>query len=117
MATVRNKTQKYVTIESKGIISELGGISGPILHPTFIDLDIIVRMVNTRKKVYEVNPSNTSEKVLLTLSNVKANNFPQKKVVSATKATTAKTETKTETKAATTTDSKTTTATSDFTKK
>ena len=72
----RNKKTKFVTIETNGHISELGGIAGPILHPCLVDLDLVIQMVNNRKKVYEVNPNNPNEKVLLSLRNVRNENFP-----------------------------------------
>ena len=72
----RNKKTKFVTVETNGPISELGGIAGPILHPCMVDLDLVIQMVNARKKVYEVNPNNPDERVLLSLRNVRTENFP-----------------------------------------
>lgn len=116
MATIKNKKTKLVTIESYGSISELGGINGPIVHPCRLDLDVIIRMVNTNKKVFEVNPANTNEKVRLSLSNVRSENFKPVVVKPTVKAATAPKATETskvaENKA--TTETK---ATSDFTKK
>lgn len=74
----RNKeTQKLVVIETIGTINELGGISGPVLNPSLQPISTLVRMVYNRKKVYEVNPNNYNDRVLLTLKNVRANNFPE----------------------------------------
>lgn len=117
MATIRNKVEKLVTIETYGPIAELGGIAGPVVHPCKVDLETIIRMVNTRKKVFEVNPANPSEKVRLTLSNVRTVNFAPVAPKTTTK-TTNTTKTTETTKPA---DTKTTTtenkSTNDFTKK
>jgi ribosomal protein L12E/L44/L45/RPP1/RPP2 len=69
--------QKLVTVESNGTIIELGGISGPIFSPTLIPISTIVRMINSHRKVMEVNPKNTDEKVRLTLKNVRSVNFAE----------------------------------------
>ena len=114
----RNKKTKFVTIETNGHISELGGIAGPILHPCLVDLDLVIQMVNNRKKVYEVNPNNPDEKVLLSLRNVRNENFP---VYTADKKTTnpapsissANTSKKVETTTATDKDNKKSTSTTD----
>lgn len=80
----KRETKKLVTVETVGPIDELGGISGPILNPCPIGISAIVRMITAHRKVYEVNPSNPDQKVLLTLQNVRTVNFPnQKKVVKA----------------------------------
>lgn len=68
--------EKLIVVESYGSITELGGISGPILNPCRVPISTIVRMVNNHRKVYEVNPSNYSERIRLTLKNVKTDNFP-----------------------------------------
>ena len=73
--------KKYVTVESTGSIPELGGISGPILNPCYLPLTVVMRLITARKKVYEVNPNNTAEKVLLTTSNVRKTHFEPKKPV------------------------------------
>ena len=115
MGTIRNKTEKLVTIETYGPIAELGGVSGPIVHPCKLDLETIIRMVNTRKKVFEVNPANPSEKVRLTLSNVRTQNFkPVVAPKTAAKTTTTTKTTETVKKETTTSDNK---STNDFTKK
>lgn len=69
----RNK--KYVTIESPGKISDLGGILGPIKTPSYLDIDIVIRLINSGKAVYEVNPANINEKIRLTRMNVLKSNF------------------------------------------
>lgn len=79
---------KYVTIESPGKISVLGGLLGPITTPSYIDINIIISLINSGKVVYEVNPSNVKEKIRLTRKNVlnynfksKVNNGPTKEVI------------------------------------
>jgi hypothetical protein len=111
--SVTKEAQKYIVVSSIGSIGELGGISGPIINPTLQPISKIVQMVHNRKKVYEVNPNDFSDRVLLTLRNVRTNNFPEPTatVVESEKETT--TVKKKKSSAATTT----TEETSDFTKK
>ena len=71
---------KKIVVMTMGIIPELGGISGPILTPQDFPIGIVQALVNSRRKVYECNPKNPSERILLTISNVNANNFAPKKV-------------------------------------
>ena len=61
---------KYVTIESPGKLPLLGGIMGPIKTPCYLDIDIIVKLINMGKLVYEVNPTNVKDKTRLNRSNV-----------------------------------------------
>ena len=81
-----NRT-KYVTIESPGKLPVLGGILGPIKTPCYLDIDIVVRLINMGKLVYEVNPANIREKVRLNRSNVLNTIFvyPTRKATSAKK--------------------------------
>lgn len=72
---------KKVVIMSAGIIPELGRISGPILTPQDLPIGIVQKLVNSRRRVYECNPKNTDERVLLTSSNVNADNFKPKEEV------------------------------------
>ena len=71
---------KKVVVMTMGIIPELGGISGPILTPQDLPIGIVQSMVNGRRKVYECNPKDTNERILLTVSNVNADNFKPKEV-------------------------------------
>lgn len=71
----KTEIKKLITIETAGPLSELGGISGPIINPCYVELTKIVRLVNGHKKVYEVNPNNHDDKILLTLRNVREENF------------------------------------------
>ena len=75
---ISKEKTKLVTIASKGSISELGGISGPVINPCRLSVETIVKLINGHKKVYEVNPANKSERLLLNLKNVKMQNFPEK---------------------------------------
>lgn len=75
---ISKETTKLVTIASKGSINELGGISGPVINPCRLSVETIVKLINGHKKVYEVNPANKSERLLLNLKNVKMQNFPEK---------------------------------------
>ncbi len=78
---------KYVTIESPGPINALGGILGPIYTPCELDIKIVIKIVNSGKVVYEVNPKNTKEKVRLNISNVLKYNFKstEEKIVKSNK--------------------------------
>ena len=70
-----NVEKKLVVVDFKGPLSELGGISGPITNPVKLEIPIIIKMITAHRGVFEVNPKNTSERVLLTLQNVKLKNF------------------------------------------
>jgi len=71
--------RKLVVVMNGGVIPELGYLCGPILSPSLIRIDAIVRMIANGKEVYECNPNNTSERVRLRMRNVKANNFKVEK--------------------------------------
>lgn len=66
---------KFVTIESYGPIPALGGILGPITSPSYIDINVIISLINSGKVIYEVNPKNIKEKIRLTRDNVLKYNF------------------------------------------
>ena len=74
MAKMQEK-QKLVVIETNGTLPELGGISGPILNPCLLKESVLIRMVGNHRKVYEVNPKNSSDRIRLTLKNVRTENF------------------------------------------
>ena len=86
-----NRT-KYVTIESPGKLNILGGILGPIKTPCYLDIDIVVKLINMGKIVYEVNPTNIKDRVRLNRSNVLKTIFtyPVRKSTSAKKTNTIK---------------------------
>lgn len=75
---ISKETKKLVVIDSKGSITELGGISGPVINPCSLPVETIVKLINGHKKVYEVNPANKKERLRLNLKNVKMENFPKK---------------------------------------
>lgn len=77
MATILNSKRKLCIVKTNGPIHELGGITGPILAPCQIAMRAVINMVQNGKKVYEVNPKNRAETVLLTIQNVQKNNFPE----------------------------------------
>ena len=67
--------RKLVVVDVKGPIAELGNIAGPIVTPEYMPMEKIAAMVGRRRKVYEVNPANINEKVLLNYSNLTLVNF------------------------------------------
>lgn len=68
--------KKLVTINTAGPIKELAGsIWGPVLTPTNISVDTIYKMLSSGKKVYEVNPKNRKQTILLNKENYKRDNF------------------------------------------
>ena len=72
---VKRANAKLVVIGTTGPIPELGGISGPISSPSRVEVSTLIRMVNARRVVYEVNPKDYDQKVRLTVSNVTRDNF------------------------------------------
>lgn len=67
--------KKLVVVNHSGPILELGAITGPIISPSRVSTDIVARMVSNNKIVYEVNPNNRSERIKLTIANVRKDNF------------------------------------------
>ena len=67
--------KKLIVVESPGAITELGGISGPVLNPCYVSIPLINRMINKHRAVYEVNPNNYSERIRLSLKNLRTKNF------------------------------------------
>ena len=78
--------QKLIVIESSGSITELGGISGPVINPCLVPISTILAMLNHHRRVYEVNPKNHNEKVRLTLKNLRTQNFKVEEVKPVVKA-------------------------------
>lgn len=68
------KEKKLVVIKNIGTIAELGGIKGPIDNPFRLDVKTLIKMV-PKYRIFEVNPENIEDTVLLTISNVRENNF------------------------------------------
>ena len=70
--------RKLVVVKDNGILHELGGIGGPILTPTRIPIESILKMINNKRHVFECypnDPRNESLWVELTNANYKSNNF------------------------------------------
>ena len=68
--------KKLVTINTSGPIRELaGGIIGPVLTPTYISIKTIYSMISGGKKIFEVNPKNRKQTILLNKENYKKDNF------------------------------------------
>lgn len=80
------KEKKLVIVKDSGPIPELSFICGPVLNPTRIDLGVIAKMVGAGRTVYECNPFNTDDRVLLDITNVKSNNFTTETVSTKTEA-------------------------------
>ena len=77
MAKTLNTKRKLCKVLTNGPISELGGITGPILYPCRIDLRKVSNMVQHGKAVVEVNPKNHKETIRLNIQNVNKDNFPE----------------------------------------
>ena len=63
------KRRKYVTIQSSGVLHEFGGISGPMLHPSWIPIDIIRKLIINGRIVYEHCITDPIKRLRLTLQN------------------------------------------------
>lgn len=69
--------RKLVIVKTTGMLPEIN-LYGPILTPTKLPIDNIIKMISNGKSVYECYPNDPSDKdkrVKLTLDNVKKNNF------------------------------------------
>lgn len=66
---------KRCIVNTTGPIPELGYISGPITNPCKLELSVLQRMVKNGREIYEIDPSNSDNKVLLTLDNYNSDNF------------------------------------------
>lgn len=86
----KSTDKKLITVNSSGVISELGGINGPILNPFYATIETINTMVTRHRNVYEVNPKNYKERVLLTISNYRKQNFTVSAPVTTVKSTESK---------------------------
>jgi hypothetical protein len=60
---------KYVTVRDSSILYELGGIQGPILNPTWMDIDTVKTLVYNRRTVCEHAITDPLKYVILTKSN------------------------------------------------
>ena len=66
--------KKLVTIATTGFIPEIK-VTGPVKTPTYIKIDAVKTLVLNGRRVYEHNPSNPSDKVLLQPSTYAKVNF------------------------------------------
>lgn len=71
---------KRCIVNTTGPIPELGYISGPITNPCKLELSVLQRMVKNGREIYEIDPSNSDNKVLLTLDNYNSDNFGNQQV-------------------------------------
>lgn len=69
--------KKLVTIATSGFIPEIK-VTGPVKTPTYVKIDAVKTLVLNGRRVYEHNPSNPSEKVLLQPSTYAKVNFGSK---------------------------------------
>lgn len=67
--------KKLILVKSLEAIPEIGGLTGPITTPIWVDVEKIFSMVKRGIKVVEVNSSNRSVQVELTKDNVYSDNF------------------------------------------
>lgn len=68
--------KKLITINTSGPIRELPGcICGPVLTPTYISINSIYKMISGGRKIFEINPRNRKEKLLLNKENYNKDNF------------------------------------------
>jgi len=63
------KLRKYVTIETTGTLYEFGNVQGPMLHATWLPIDIIKLLLVNGRKVYEHSVTDPVKRVRLTLRN------------------------------------------------
>ena len=70
-----NSEKKLVVIRSGGPLGELGGISGPILNPAYIEVEKIGKMIQNNRLIFECNPLNPNERIRLNTSNWSKSNF------------------------------------------
>lgn len=62
--------KKLVTIDSYGKLEALGGLCGPITSPCYLDINVVIQLINAGKVVFEVNPVDIHDKTRLTYKNV-----------------------------------------------
>lgn len=67
--------KKLILVKTVEAIPEIGGLTGPITTPMWVDVEKIFSMVKRGVKVVEVNSSNRSVQVELTKDNVYSDNF------------------------------------------
>lgn len=68
---------KLVVIRGSGNIPELGNICAPVLTPQRVAISKLAKIISSGLVVMEVNPKNKDERVRLTISNLRNDNFPE----------------------------------------
>ena len=66
--------RKFVYIPLNGPIPELNFVTGPV-GPTYVSMDVVKKLVQNGKPVFEVDPKNHSKRVKLELTNMKNENM------------------------------------------
>ena len=61
--------KKFVTVRTSGTLYELGNISGPILNPVWLELDVIWTLLVNRREVCEHCITDPQKYIKLTKSN------------------------------------------------
>lgn len=74
MAKILNAKKRKCDVLSNGPLPELGFVTGPVYNCNLVT-DTIVRLVSNGRKVYEINPNNPKEKVLLTVATCSTSPF------------------------------------------
>ena len=77
--TLNSKNKRKCDVIVTGAIPELGNILGPV-YGAKLPNEKIIRLVSNGRKVYEINPKNPLEKVLLTVGNCSVSVFEQPEV-------------------------------------
>ena len=70
--------RKLVVIKSSGLLPELNGIQGPVMVPTRVPVETLVKLVLNHRSVFECypnNPNDVSKRIKLTMESVKKVNF------------------------------------------
>lgn len=80
MAKVLNPQTRKCDVMSNGPIAELGFVNGPVFNCK-LTTDKIVTMVSNGKRVYEIDPNNSKNKILLTIGNCSTSPFSEVKPV------------------------------------
>ena len=77
-----NEEKRKCCIMDNGPIIELGCITGPVYN-CLLTTEQIINLVSNKKHVYEINPLNTMEKVLLTMGTCESSVFklPEKQEI------------------------------------
>ena len=66
--------KKLITISTPGYLPEIR-VNGPVKTPTYVKVDAVRTLVLNGRRVFEHNPSNPTEKIILNVSNSVKVNF------------------------------------------